>query len=579
MKKLLFAVLLLIAFESYCFAQETCAGYSEGCTSAGMPIFRNECNYTEQEFEDLKNITYSKLLEENSTFEEYNFFNLTYVFCYESEEKKQFNGNILIKQTQNSAKGYSAYFNAEKTEEFNITYIGKLYVAYDFEQYFTETENNALSYELKQMIIDSIEKDIWVVVSQKYEEINGEYQLNCNTFKQNFESLAFEKKYKESQDYCTGYVKLKTSEIRGMIADWIGYISYFGNSLRYIYSGTASLNNDIDLIANSLNNCLVYKYTEMDYSTFNDEDIKSASCIAGFMDKKRIYASRYSSDGNFDILLSGFINETAVVDIYISKSSKITDSDKQEAVDFANEFLNKYFGKTAGFDFSEISEVEPMVLSKVSATVNPNSEESITTYAHASGQIKLDYINNEELQKLEKDKQTAVNSYFDNDTFFYIGEKYIEILKKEPNEELNFINYYNFLTISETGLTASVELENEDESLARSNLTEKFSEFLNVNDLSWEITVDYSSDQPVYYMLEAGAEGVGVARKESGEQETAFLGFASDVFTKEAIGFDISNIQKTKDNTMFFGLIIAAGIIVFTTIAIKYYPKPHKKKK
>lgn len=586
MRKTIFVLMIFVSFIGFCLAQEIqerCIGI-EGArcgsiTEIGIKPPR-ECDYTEQEVESLGEAAFNYLIVKNDTFTNYEFYNLTYMSCLESEEgdedDRMYGATLEIKQTQDSPKGHMGFLTAIKVDgDFEVVFSETLYPYFDFEAFFTEKENEVLDFTLKVKVINEEEEDIWVVISQKYEEIGLKYEPNCDEFKQNFENIGFEKKYKERLENCWGYVKLKPSQAREIVGDWMGYMNYFGDELEYEYYGTINQENDVELIVSSLSDCLTSKFTnmyDMYYTPFSEEDIKKASCLVNYMDKRRIHASKhiYNDEKNIGVHLSGYLNENAQVRISIWNKNGVTDADKREAIAFADDFLKKYFGKTTSFEFVASSQVVSVGVEQAPAEeASQPPRESENTHAIAKAELVLDFINYEELEKLNKRKEATVTSYSGENEDFYIGEKYLQFMKKEPNEELDLTSLYSTITISETSLSAAEKLKEEDESSARSALSAKFSDFFGIDDSLWDLEVYYVSDQPIVFLEKTPGTPTPAVVSAQEQEAPSFFGFSSDEFAKEAGEFDVAGMPKGQDYIVFIIIMAAIGIIVFVAFILK----------
>jgi hypothetical protein len=557
---LLFVVVGTLASAGV-LAQETGSGSSTGKEPDSMPPYNppRECVLTEEQQSDILEM----VLEYNTTFKDFGVRNLTYVYCnydYQNENDTYFYGGLTLMAKAGEIRHKTTYFGGNIINGgMNLTYVSEPWTEYDFTGYFTETEDQKIDYYLKQRIVDvevygEADKSVWVRINKwpQYRCLLAEKasddsatnsirapcgsadteDVNWQEFRASFDALvqssgAEDSFYYENQWEHMGLIKVPYSKVRGLLGDWFNSVGFFGEKLKFTFSGNATVSTNIDDV--------ISKLKEQGFTVCSPID---SSCP--WNEKKMAWYSEenigiylYKQFGN-NVWFSAnaFGKPGQETSLYASLSGPDADSYKQEAADFMKAFANRIGIDLGEINFTEneqyytVTKSSPDGIVETTEGVAPPSEspEVIYKYLQFKVSITIPYQNyGSVLSDWEKQEGAFYTQYTSGGMGVMIGDPYVSYW--ERTGEYN----YDSVQIGENLIYTSVVMDSPDFEQATAELSRKVSGLA-------EVTGDWSMEYyptgeggwgPIYRLMESSTKGE-TARTLAGGSGTATDGYDSN---------------------------------------------------
>lgn len=268
-----------------------------------------------------------------------------------SEEYVKFiSGNLELRRSGDDIKYLVVYFSASADGAVKIQSVWEQ-ENYDFERFFSKDENEKLDYFLKKLIIDlslndTEDKGIWMSLQSFYwgpvplaEEKTAVAMIrppgpqDCTEHRKAFDDfvsrVAVEDKFYFEQPYsCTGLFKSRLSSARGLASQLPEnhMLSYFGDSLRFSYSGEARVPVNLPAVVAKLKEegCFVVSNNEYPekpgsscYAYYNDRTF-------GFFFNRQYGVSAFGDNTYANANLWGPVGGKGV--LYVSLSGERVDA-------------------------------------------------------------------------------------------------------------------------------------------------------------------------------------------------------------------------------------------------------------
>jgi len=396
----------------------------------------------------------------------YSFSNLTSSYCYTNSVNLRF----IFKKSESSIIGKSVSASFYSSDVF------------DYDLIFTSKENEVIGYSLKQKYVDYLING----TDEEYYARLSPTDNKCDELRTYYGTLSGEKYFNDEGSYCSIVTKTKTSELKNLVDDSVNYINYFGDTVRYTFSGWSEGSYDLAALAASLD-------CDLSKSNYYYPEFES-DCYGIYKDKSRVYFSASSNNSylNFYGIIGGKARITA--------NAYGEGIDETEAQAWVDSILSKYFSGQSLELKSNKGSYPTLTATKVvsSFTFSTNSLSDL---------------------KVTKDQ---MNTYYSNDNIYVtISEPFIQVYVPEDSttETLSIMPYYwgrNFV-ITGNKIYSSINLEENNEALA----VEKINEFINpyITTTDWElnmtVTGQWYMPYPIGYrgvVLEDGLAEAGVSQ-------------------------------------------------------------------
>jgi hypothetical protein len=442
------------------------------CTETGI---LQECNITDEEQETLfRNLAFKR-----SSILDYNFTNITSIYCRQANDTRMVSGEIVLKGNNDSVKYETMHFSANMLpgDFVEVTYVSNPRSIYNFSAYFTEEENRKTDRYLREKIIDSdlygAENELmWMQIFQYVMECDGVECITsgttCNDFRIRFNALLDDILYDDyfffsKGDYCQGIIKTWLSQARNLVRNWTSYVSYFGKELRFSFYGNSTIKADLDGVVDVLG----VKGFEV---CFSDRECNWESDKLAYYSRKTInfYLSDRTDKAWFYAGFSGPVGGTGTV--YASISGEKTDLFYQSAkasIENALASLGIYVNVT----FRE-NERKPETLY--------DSGFKYYYFEQEVGIPDADY--DEILEGWDRDRNRFHTLYRKGNMGVMISEPYVSFWERSNGELINWME------ISENKVFTSVITDSLNFLEAEEKFNEKVKTFVNASG-EWE--VDY----------------------------------------------------------------------------------------
>lgn len=395
---LFFGVLFLLIGS--CFAQ---VAESSVSSPARADFEESQCNISSGFIESLINSAKSEL-----NLSSYAFQNVTNTYCYSYDGlSKSISITAMFKDTESSIFGKSVQFSVYSydTEDFGAVFSPRELEVFDY----------TLRYKFLDYLINGTDDLYYISIQPAYTWVtNKSQEESCADLRSYYDSLSGEKYLNSESGSCSVILKTTTSGIRDLVDDKIGYIYYFGDNIKFSFSGFSSGTFDLQSLATSVNcelSTADYYYPSADFG-----------CYGIFKNEERVY---FSASKQLD-------NSTyAYADIYgyVGGKGKISvnaygenaDALSSEVSTFVHDISVKYFGE------------------EYNITLTSQTEDYGTPeYSYLSGSAIIESFNfNEESVFGMNVSEYQMNTYYTDGTIYItLSEPYLQLFIPESEQEI-----------------------------------------------------------------------------------------------------------------------------------------------
>jgi hypothetical protein len=604
-------MLVMIVFSAAAgvSAQETVPG-----ERPDVPYEYRECVLSDEQESQI----FDAVLSGNETLQDYNVKELRYINCHygwrdgsaRDENVIYFYGSTELRDGEGEIRYSTVSFNGNMTNEsMEFAYVSEPWTEYNFTGYFTEEEDAKLGYYLKQMLVDIEvygEEDAiaWIQVSQwpqyrclldttssdaKSAEIARcipPEEMDWAKFRANFEGIVSEMNpadsfYYENQWNAMGLVKVPLSRARELLKDWVTYVSFFGEELKFSFYGNASVSANIDNVIEILRNQGIEVCDPWDSTCDYDEDGMA------YYSPERLgfYAYKnYGQDAYFSANINGIVGKEATLYAYLSGR------EIEHYVEDAKAMTMK-MAEIAGVDIGEIEftdrtseliplkptplidvEIEEAVAEETppgdsgsSGSARPPEEE----YKHLRFEAKvvIPGISEPMPTGWKKEEGLFYTSYTNDNMGITVGKPYVSYWQKSGEYS------YDSVQIGEDLAYASVVLDEADFEKAGNELTGKIGAMATVTG-EWNLEYYPVGDGgwgPVYRygILEAGTDVASRAPSggminEQAPQPPSFENTFGEAFENLKTDVEAETPQPPAAPVNIIAVIVSAIITVVT---------------
>ncbi|MBN1923646.1 MAG: hypothetical protein JW791_02710 [Nanoarchaeota archaeon] len=419
-------------------------------------------------------------LGDNFNLSSYAYSNYSDSYCYFYNDYENIYINFIFKESESDYKGKQVSFSFSTSQ------------VYDFNSVFSDLENKVLGYTLKQKYVDylisGVDEEYYVTISNNYDVKNG-----CELLRNFYNSLTGEKYFEEDEYYCSIVAKVKTSELKSLVDDKVGYVYYYTDDLSFTFSGYFEGSFDLEQLYNILDCDLSknnYYYPEFD-----------SDCYGIYKDKPRIYFSKSESLGDYwvNLYVYGIIGGKAQFNF----NAYGEDLSLASAQAWVNNLLSSYFPS-----YSLNLELK---------------EEYYSTYISGESLVEDFTFDASVLISLDS-RQEQMNTYYEGDNLWItLSEPYIQIrpsivLYKTSSEIMPYPYWQQTMVITSDKVFSSITVDDNDESLAVEELNSFVSPFIAPGD--WVLDMSVSGHYYIMPLAEAGGVDEAAIIQSSAVSET-----------------------------------------------------------
>lgn len=451
MKKLLFLLILLIptVFSAEELKISPTSSVSE--PSIGISVDRSnsyDCNISESELNNIKNFIVTNYdLSDNS------LVNISYNSCYNYGDYYSIYVNMIAKKNESDIN--------IKTISFSVSYSKD--IDYDI---LMQNKADNFDYSLKnkyyEYYINGTDEEYYVMMSYNYDEnyTIEEFKIDLLNY---YETITTEKYYQIDYDYPIIVFKTKNSELLNIIPEFKTYISHYGKDLTFTFKGYSEGDYDLAQILLT-DNCNIQKSNSF-YPEFSDE------CYGNYVDKERIYFSTSDYNENYSMYFS----------IYGVKGYKA-------------EFSASYWGDAAEQQVKEF-------INKALSTYFPEYSFNPEFIDNSDSTIIRDFdFTESRFNNLNKSKENENTNYYNENTYVSVIEPHISLYSSSSriyslDSKIMPPFYRQSIVITKDNVYSSIQLKENNKSLAVTGLNEMLRGIVNTNE--WELNM--SLRQYYYY--------------------------------------------------------------------------------
>ncbi|MBD3312249.1 hypothetical protein GF352_02215 [archaeon] len=406
----------------------------------------NECNLSESLINSARD-----LINKQWNITPYGFYNLTSSYCYDNSVSLTF----LFKKEESSIKGDRVSVSLYKSEEF------------DYDLIFTDQENNLFSYSIKKEYIDYLVNG---ADNEYYVSLSGDECLDLKGF---YNTLSGEKYFNQEHGYCSIVVKTRTSEVKDLVSDSVSFINYFGEEVRYSFSGHSGGSYDLASLAASID-------CELSSSSHYHPELET-DCYGIYKDDSRIYFSAHTQINDYRV----YINVYGIMDgkARLTASAYGEDINKAAAEEWINNELSSYFpGQTLNLEGDET----------LSASKIVNSFE----------------FNNNAVNDFNERKELMNTHYSGGNVSVTISEPYIQVYIPEDavdSREVGIvpsIYWGRYFIVTSSRVYSSISLDDNNESLAVNKIKEFVDPYVTTSNWELNMTVTGNYYWPLFGLAE-----------------------------------------------------------------------------
>ena len=532
------------------------------------------------------------VLAENATFADYRFRELENVGCYnsyriedkedpaEQENVTRFYGSIRLMNSENEPRYMSAYFNGDiRNGEINVTYVSEAWPQYDYESYFTEEENMILGYYLKTLLIDYEvygehgDMSVWLQVNDMpvyrclASDFAGPEIARCPTpydspdwenFEQEFQQYVATISPEDSLFYSNdwsmmGLVKVRLSGVRSIMNDWTERISFFGEELKFSFSGNATVSADLPQVIGELES-QGFGVCGPEDSACDYDNEKMAWYSPEMVG---LYAYKSFDDAYIYLNMNGRPGETGY--LYVGLSGTNADAHTEDAKTLVNQVA-----AVLGIDLGEIEfdeerygtydkEVSSQEADDITEPSEPEPPERPYRFMTFQKEITIPTIDGSSLPGWERNEGMFYTNYVMDDIGITVGKPYISYWQMSGEN-------YESVQLGENEAYADVMIDSVDYAAASAALNEKIGRLATVTG-EWNLDyypVGYGGQIPLYRygVMETMAAGAGMRDGDLGGSPVPQAPTFDDAFSKA-----FSNLQSTVAGEASPTFTIAPGMI------------------
>ncbi len=343
----------------------------------------------------------ASLVNLNSSFEPYSFYNVTSYSCFNGT----FNGTLVAKTRQSDPYGVGLSFVYNDSG----TFFSKPYDYYSLNYFFNENESSVLGSVLMKRIVDfeqgnSSDTPFWIVFN-----ITQCSPASENLFNKSLGSFV----YLDSPHGCYYFLKTRPSLLRNESKNFFFKASYYSDSLFFRYDAVADLSENVADFSSVLKSC------------------NAPACVSHFRSKDAYVLSSFVnfSDYNVNITASSLDGVNWSLKVILSSENSSPILHIIDASNEVNAFLSKYLNTQSSLNFGSSYFNSSMPLESdtnvFGASINWNAFSNFTV-------LKNSYLNT---YSLNSTKLRVFNQYLwilKNNTFMRFYGNSVRVTKFFP---------------------------------------------------------------------------------------------------------------------------------------------------